>query len=180
MPDTPKTLISLAELCRATAELLRDAVCNECRTCATQISDLNRKMLSELADLERHTAPDRNRPQIIRRAHALGECVNRAFSAALLLPQALPYLPALAEEVTCNAQLALFPEQLLTTLSDFDRFPFYSLHLCANKGRGAHALMINNYISTDSGKWLLPLAAALEDHRNTLEHACGVLMERDG
>ena len=178
MTDTQSHLLSLAELCRLTAAHLRDALCNECRTCAGDISDLNRSMLSELADLERHTAEGIIKPQTLHAAHALGECVSRAFSAALLLPSNIPHLPPLVEEATCNAQLASFPEQLLTTLSALDRFPFYSLHLCANKARGAHAMLLNHYVSSDGGRWLLPLSHALEAHRNVLERTCGLLMER--
>ncbi|MBQ8214035.1 MAG: hypothetical protein IJZ80_08500 [Clostridia bacterium] len=178
MPDTKNPLLSLSELCRLTAVHLKDAICNECHTCAADISDLNRVMLSELADIERHTAEGICTPHTLHLAHALGECVSRAFSAALLLPSSIPPLPPLVEEATCNAQLAVFPEQLLTTLSELDRFPFYSLHLCANKARGAHAMLLNNYIATDGGKWLLPLSYALEAHRNVLERTCGLLMER--
>ncbi len=177
MPDTQKTLLSLASLCLSSAELLHDTVCNNCISCATQISDLNRNMLSELSDLERKCCELPSRTSTLRAAHALGECVTATFSAALLLPQTLPHIPPLEEEVTCIVQLAKFPEQLLTTLSGFDRFPFYSLHLCANKGRGAHALLLNNFIASDPTKALLPSAIALEALRNTLEHACGVLME---
>ncbi len=177
MPDTQKTLLSLASLCHESAALLRDTVCKHCVSCATQISDLNRKMLSELSDLERKCAELPSRTATLRIAHALGECVTASFSAALLLSPELPHIPPLEEEIVCIAQLARFPEQLLTTLSGFDRFPFYSLHLCANKGRGAHALLLNNFIASDPAKALLPAAIALEALRNTLEHACGVLME---
>lgn len=178
MTDTPNDLLSLTELCRLTASHLRDAICNECHTCASDISDLNRAMLSSLADIERQTAEGIFSSRDLHVAHALGECVSRAFSAALLLPTNIPHLPPLVEEATCNAQLASFPEKLLTTLSNLDRFPFYSLHLCANKARGAHAMLINNYVSFDSGRWLLPLSHALEAHRNVLERTCGLLMER--
>jgi hypothetical protein len=177
MTDTKNTLLSLAELCRLTASQLCDAICNECRTCASDISDLNRSMLSELADLERLSVLGECSPDTLHAAHALGECVSRAFSAALILPSEIPHLPPLAEEAACNAQLAAFPEQLLTTLSALDRFPFYSLHLCANKARGAHAMLLNNYITCDGGKRLLPLSHALEAHRNMLERTCGLLME---
>ncbi len=176
MPETKQSLLSLASLCKTTAALLRDAVCNKCRDCAAQISDLNRRTLSELADIERQYA-EGNSDFDLRLSHALGECVTRAFSAALLLPQDLPYLQPLTEETLCNAQLACFPEQLLTTLSSLDRFPFYSLHLCANKGRGAHALLLNNCILASGDGRLLPLAFALESHRNILERTCGLLME---
>ena len=178
MTDTPNTLLSLTELCRLTAVHLRDAICNECCTCASDVSDLNRAMLSELADIERQAAEGSVSKKDLHAAHALAECVNRAFSVALLLPPDIPHLPPLIEEAVCNAQLASFPEQLLTTLSKLDRFPFYSLHLCANKARGAHAMLINNYASLDSGRWLLPLSHAMEAHRNVLEHTCGLLMER--
>ena len=178
MSNTQTVLLSLAGLCRLTAAHLRDALCNECHTCAGDISDLNRAMLSELAEAERQTAEGVLSASCLHTAHALGECVSRAFSAALLLPSSIPSLPPLVEEATCNAQLAVFPEQLLTTLSELDRFPFYSLHLCANKARGAHAMLLNNYVCNEGGRWLLPLAHALEAHRNILERACGLLMER--
>lgn len=177
MLDIQTILLPSAELCRRTAEHLRDALCNECFSCASDISDLNRSMLSMLADLEKQTAEGRVSSHQLHAAHALSECVSRAFSAALLLPQQIPPLPPLAEEAVCNAQLAAFPEQLLTTLAHLDRFPFYSLHLCANKARGAHAMLVNNYVCKDGGRWLLPLAHALEAHRNVLERTCGLLME---
>lgn len=177
MSDTQTIQLSFAKLCRHSAELLRDAICNKCHTCIGEISDLNRAMLSELAEAERQAAEGKLSPAELHMAHAMGECVSRAFSAALLLPKSLPFLPPLAEEAACNAQLAAFPHQLLTTLSALDRFPFYSLHLCANKARGAHAMLINNYIISEHGMWLLPLSHALEAHRNVLERTCGLLSE---
>ncbi len=178
MPETKTVLLPMAQLCRRTAELLQESVENNCKSCPSHISELNRDMLSELAELERKLAQGSISGAVLRVAHALGECVTRAFCVALLLPTQLPYLPLLTEELACNAALSCFPEQLLTTLSGLDRFPFYSLHLCANKGRGVHALLINNYI-VGEGKHLLPLAEALEAHRNVLERACGILIEEN-
>ena len=44
-------------------------------------------------------------------------------------------------------------------------------------GAGDAMKCINNYVSCNGGKRLLPLSHALEAHRNILERTCGLLME---
>ena len=163
-----------------TAELFRRAVCEDCRTCAAQISDLNRQTLSELAEGERafRVGSTQMSASRLRIAYAIGHTVSKGFAAALLLPGQLPILPALEQEVKGIAELAAYLERL-SLPSERDSFPYYSMHLCANRCRGAHALLLTNYCASDSGKWLLPLAAALEAWRGSLELAC-VSLASDG
>ena len=174
MTELQKDALELARATLAAATLLYDAVCRDCRTCAAQISDLNRQASLDLSDAERRCLSD---PDLDRTSMAsiigLGECVSRAFSAALLLPESLSPLPPLCDVVACNLQLSKYPEQLLR--GDAMVSP-YSVHLAANKGRGAHALLLTNYCATKGGRYLLPLVLALEAHRNTLEHTCSLLM----
>lgn len=174
MPASLPICHQLAVSSRIAAEQLRDAVCGTCPTCASEISDINRTVMSELAEAEHRVLTAQTGTDGLSVAHALGETVSRAFCAAMLLPKGLAYLPPLAEEASCNAELALRMEELLTTEQP-SAFPFYSLHLCANKGRGAHALMLNNVCSHERGRHLLPLIFALEAHRNSLEYACCVI-----
>lgn len=172
--DFQKTLLSLAEYSENAAELLRAAVCENCRSCVSDISDLNRQTLLELSDAERAyaSAPADGDTAFLNAAQALTDCVTRAFSAAMLLPDELPILPPLFEIATANAHLAAYPEQIIT---HDKKLSFYSLHLAANKGRGAHALLITNYLAFGGDRRLFPLALALEAHRNALEHACECL-----
>lgn len=165
---------SLAAYSRTAAEHLRDAVCGSCLSCASDISDINRVVMSELAEAERKALMEKMGAEGLSIAHAVGETVSRVFCAAMLLPKSLAYLPPLADEASCNAELALRMEELLRTEKP-SSFPFYSLHLCANKGRGAHALMLNNVCNHESSRHLLPFIFALEAHRNSLEYACSVI-----
>lgn len=174
MPASLPICHQLAIHSRMAAEHLRDAVCGSCPTCASEISELNRTVMSELAEAEHRVLTARAGTAELSVAHAVGETVSRAFCAAMLLPKALAYLSPLAEEAACNAELALRMEELLTSEQP-SAFPFYSLHLCANKGRGAHALMLNNVCSHERGRHLLPFIFALEAHRNSLEYACCVI-----
>lgn len=173
MPELQKDAIELARASQAAATLLYDAVCNGCRSCASQISDLNRQASLDLSDAERRclTNPE-IAPSRMAAIIGLGECVSRAFSAALLLSEPPAPLPPLCDVVTCNLRLSEYPEQLL--LGDTSVSP-YSFHLAANKGRGAHALLLTNYCANDGGRYLLPLVLSLEAHRNTLEHTCSLL-----
>ncbi len=174
MPSSLPIYHNLAIHSRTAAEYLRDAVYGSCVTCASDISDINRVVMSELAEAERQALMERTGAEGLSIAHAVGETVSRVFCAAMLLPKSLAYIPPLADEAACNAELALRMEELLTTEKP-SAFPFYSLHLCANKGRGAHALMLNNVCSHENGRHLLPFIFALEAHRNSLEYACGVI-----
>ena len=80
MSDLDTIALNLARASHAAATLLYDAICNGCRTCAAQISDLNRQAALDLSDAERRclATPEES-------AHAmpaligLGECVARAF-----------------------------------------------------------------------------------------------------
>ncbi len=174
MPASLSVCHQLAIHSRIAAEHLRDAVCGSCPSCASEISDINRTVMSELAEAEHQTLTAQQGTDVLSVAHAVGETVSRAFCAAMLLPKGLAYLPPLAEEASCNAELALRMEELLTAEKP-SAFPFYSLHLCANKGRGAHALTLNNICSHERGRHLLPFIFALEAHRNSLEYACCVI-----
>ena len=173
MSDLDTIALNLARTSQAAASLLFDAICNGCRTCAAQISDLNRQAALDLSDAERRClsasgTPSPTMPALI----GLGACVSRAFSAALLLHELPDPLPPLCDIVACNLQLAEYPEQLLTHAEAVSP---YSIHLAANKGRGAHALLLTNYCNTESSRRWIPLFLALESHRNTLEHTCSLL-----
>ena len=98
-----------------------------------------------------------------------------AFEAAMLLPspEELPHLPPLADIVTANRSLAAFAEAWGTSPKTP---PPYQRHLHANQSRGAYALLITNYCSTDRGARLFPLAQALANHRYTLEESCNLLI----
>ena len=173
MHDIHTTQSALAQHALTAASLLSRATESGCRACVAEISDLNRQVLSELADAERRTYRD---PALSRAelaiAHRLANCIHRAFSAAMLLPEGLPHLPPLCEITACNLSLA----QYLPRLLQHAHVDFFSLHLAANKGRGAHALLLMNYCSTPGGNHLIPLALALEAHRNALELACEHLL----
>ena len=173
MPEFQNIALNLARTSQAAAALLYDAICNGCRTCAAQISDLNRQASLDLSDAERcaPSIPEES-SRLLMGVIGLGECVTRAFSAALLLSDRPDPLPPLCDIVACNLQLAEYPERLLSQGTGISP---YSLHLAANKGRGAHALLLTNYCHTDGGRRLLPLVLALEAHRNTLEHTCSIL-----
>lgn len=176
MTESQALLLTLAEDVQHAADLLFDAVCRGCRSCISEISDINRHTLSELSEGERRAMKHRTSPDPLRAAHALSRCVTQAFSAAVLLPQSQITLQPLCEIVASSAQLAAYPHRLLTAPRE-SLPPTYPMHLAANKGRGAHALLITNVCSTDVGRSLLPLALALEEHRNMLEHACEILVE---
>ncbi|MBR3895351.1 MAG: hypothetical protein IKJ35_09455 [Clostridia bacterium] len=171
--DLQKQLLSLAAQSQKAAVLLRAAVCEDCHSCIPQISDLNRQALSDLAEAERALISESNQSSALAAVQSLAACISHAFSAALLVPQALPVLPPLAEIVSANELLATYLKQILECR---DSSGFYPLHLCANKGRGAHAILITHYCAARNDFSLLPLALALENHRNALENACGRLM----
>lgn len=176
MTEIQAQLFNMAQHSATAAELLQDAVCDGCRTCVAQISDLNRQAISDLSELERRhfTARDLS-PTYLNAAQTLAACVSQAFSAAMILPDDLPTLPPLADIADCNAQLAAHLGKIISR--DDTAVPFYSLHLIANKGRGAHALLLTNYCLSAVGSRLLPLVYALEAHRNYLERACGQLLQ---
>ena len=173
MFDLDTIALNLARASQDAASLLYDAICNGCRTCAAQISDLNRQAALDLSDAERHRLSSHDVPPAILPALiGLCECVSRAFSAALLLHELPTPLPPLCDVVACNLQLADYAEQLLTAP---DEVSPYAFHLAANKGRGAHALLLTNYCNTERSRRWIPLFFALETHRNTLEHTCSLL-----
>lgn len=173
MSDLNTIALNLARASQAAASLLYDAICNGCRTCAAQISDLNRQAALDLSDAERRFLSASETPSPLMHALiGLGECVSRAFSAALLLHELPEPLPPLRDIVACNLQLAEYHELLLTHAEAVSP---YSFHLAANKGRGAHALLLTNYCNTEASRRWIPLFFALETHRNTLEHTCSLL-----
>ena len=163
-------LTQLANHSRDAASVLHDAVKKGCRACISEISDLNRQALYDLADAERRLCAHTSAP--LSSAYRLTNCVHGAFSAAMLLPEDLPYLPPLCEIAACNEQLSEYPLLILKER----KIDFYSLHLAANKGRGAQAILLSNYCATEGGRRLLPLALAMEAHRNALERACEQLL----
>ena len=169
MNHSTKTLSLLAKHSHTSALALQEAVEHPCRLCVSQISEWNRQTLSELSDAERlySSLPPTERP-LLAIAYRLADCVHRAFFAAMLLPEELPRLPPLLEVAACNSLLA---QHALTQLQSRTADCF-SMHLCANKGRGAHAVLLASYCTTEGGRALLPLALALEAHRNALERAC--------
>lgn len=176
MTESQALLLTLAKDVQRAAELLFDAVCNRHEGCISALSDLNRHTLFELSEGERRALKHQLPPETIRLAHALSRCVTRAFAAAALLPQTRLQLQPICEIVSSSAQLASYPYLVLTTSKDTSK-ESYSMHLAANKGRGAQALLITNVCSTETGRHLLPLALALEAHVNALEQACEQLIE---
>jgi len=176
MQNTSSSLLSLSMLSNTAAALLRDAVCDDCSSCVSEISDLNRQMLSELTDLEQSLlgAPNANSAALFA-AHAIGSCIGTAFSASLLLSaqSGMPRLSPLCEIVCANAQLA----ECLTQLASKDTvFKLYERHLYANKSLGAQALLLSHFCNTERGSLLLPLSLALEQHRRALGEACNALI----
>ena len=166
-------LAALAEHTQNAAAHLAKATEERSRALVAEISDINRQVLSDLADAERHAYRNRGTPPIgMASAYRLANCVHRAFSAAMLLPEDLPFLPPLCEITACHLALAEYPARLLRGA----HVDFFSMHLAANKGRGAHAVLLMNYCSTPGGGRLIPLALALEAHRNVLELACEQLL----
>ena len=173
MTEPKMILKTLARDGRACAELLRDAVCDGCRTCVSEISDINRRALLELSEYERLVLMKKEPSVALGGVQALCECISLAFSAAMLIGEGLPYLPPLASAVTTNASLAAYPEQIL---EDPRAVRPFSWHACANKGRGEQALLLTNFCSAETGARLYPLVFSLETHRNALERTCGVLV----
>lgn len=175
MNKSHNELLLLAKHNTDAASYLRDAICSDCRRCAALISDVNRQAISDLTDAERNfLSGDRRDPSQLHILHLFVDSVSKAFSAAMLLPSyPLPHLPPLAEAAEAALDLAEFAERLLTVP---DRCDIYSRHLFANKGRGAHALLITHYCATDAGLHTLPLALALEAHRHSLERLCDALL----
>ena len=171
MRTATQSLTLLAEHARSASALLHDAVKECCRSCISQISDLNRQALSDLADAERQFSQSGNFAPISS-AFRLTDCVHTAFSASMLLPDDLPYLPPLCEIAACNEQLSKYPLLILNR----QKIDYFALHLTANKGRGAQAILLSNYCATEGGRRLLPLALAMEAHRNALENACEQLL----
>ena len=170
-------LFTLLRYSTAAATLLCDAVCHDCSSCISEISDLNRQALSDLTDAERSQAMNcfDGSAVDLQLLQAVTACVSRAFEAAMLLPspEELPHLPPLADIVTANRSLAAFAEAWGTSPKTP---PPYQRHLHANQSRGAYALLITNYCSTDRGARLFPLAQALANHRYTLEESCNLLV----
>ncbi len=174
MTEPNLILSSLAHASALAAELLSDAICNSCTSCVSEISDLNRRATSELAEAEHAMIEERECARLFLAATALAGSVTKVFSASMLLPKHLPTLLALQEEAEGNAVLA--QELLHLCQAGFDKnFSFYSFHLCANKARGAHALLLTNYCRAESGYPLFPLALAMEAHRDSLENAAVAL-----
>ena len=174
MSELQKLLLALSLGAQSASSLLSDAVCQACCGCVGEISDLNRQALLDLADAERILASDPQHSLRLSLAiHAAADCVARAFSASMLLPTSLPSLPPLCEAVICNAQLSVYPPRLLTAPATVRP---YDLHLCANKGRGALAILLTNVCNSDSGRHLLPLVLSLDAHRNALEQLSGLLI----
>ena len=178
MNESHPLLLTLAEDVQHAAELLFEAVCNDCQSCISELSDVNRHALFELSEGERRAIKHPSSAGALPLAHALRRCVSLAFSAAVLLPQSHLHLQPLCEIVSSSAQLAAYPLRFLTASKDASPLQPYQLHLAANKGRGAHALLLTNVCSTETGRHLLPLALALEAHRNALEAACERFMEQ--
>lgn len=178
MKEYQNLLVTLARDSHHAATLLRDATAAGCRTCIADISDINRHALFELVELERRYLTTKEPTTIVplKTAHALRKCITQAFSAAMLIYDDIPFLPPLIESVTANAQLAAYPVQLLEKGATAF-LQTTSPHLCANKGRGAHALLLTNVCCNEASGKLLPLALSLEAHRNALENACEVLIE---
>ena len=172
MSDMHTLIAVLAGISCETAELFRRAAWEDCHACVAQISDLNRRALSELAEGERsilyHGDPADKAG--LATAYTVASTVTKGFSASLLLPPSLPNLPPLQQEVQGIAELASYLARFSS--AGGGKLPFYSMHLCANKGRGAHALLLTNYCTGESGRWLIPLAFTLEAWRDCLELAC--------
>lgn len=174
MTDSTAILSSLIALSKEAAQLLSDAICDGCTLCVSQISDLNRQALSELSEGERLILKHGEDPALLLGASAVAKTVTAVFSAAMLLPDRIPRLLPLEEMVQSNAELARRLSALCPP-ADVRAFPFYSFHLCANKGRGAQGLLLKNCCMKEAGKWIFPLAYALQSHRLSLEDACTAL-----
>ena len=170
-------LLNLADDSQRAADLLCDAICNGCQSCISEISDINRHAIFELSEGERRAMKEKTGTYFLRAAHALSRCVAHAFSAAVLLPPSIPSLQPLCEIASASSQLASYPRRFLSVSKEAPPLQTYSLHLAANKGRGAHALLLTNVCSTETGRYLLPLALALETHRNSLESACNLFAQ---
>lgn len=173
MTDIHTLIAVLAGLSCETADLFYRAAWEDCHACVAEISDLNRRALSELAEGER-TLLHRGAPADkagLPVAYAVASTVTKGFSASLLLPASLPHLPPLQQEAQGIAELASCLVRFSSSSGE-GKLPFYSMHLCANKGRGAHALLLTNYCTGDGGRWLIPLALALEAWRDSLERVC--------
>ena len=174
MSELQKLLLALSLGAQNAAALLSDAVCQTCHDCVGEISDLNRQALLDLVDAERILGADPQPSLHLSLAiHSAADCVCRAFSASMLLPVSLPSLPPLCDTVICNAQLSAYPPRLLTAPAAVRP---YDIHLCANKGRGALAILLTNVCCNDSGRNLLPLILSLDAHRNALEQLSGLLI----
>ena len=174
MTEQNDFLFSLIRTSSRAAELLSDAALDGCRACVSQISDLNRSAFSELAEGERLLFRKGNSPFLMQSGYAVARAVAATFDAAMLLPERIPRLLPLEQVTESNAELA---KRLLVYCQPTppENFHFYSFHLCANKGRGAEALLLKNYCATDAGRYLLPMALALGRHRLALEDACSLL-----
>lgn len=176
MQNTSTSLLSLSKLSNMAADRLRDAVCDHCPSCVSEISDLNRQMLSELTDLEQSLLGTVNiNSSALFAAHAIGNSIGTAFSASLLLSvqNGMPNLHPLCEIVCANAQLA---ECVVQLASKNAVFKLYERHLYANKSLGAQALLLSHFCNTERGSLLLPLSLALEQHRRALNEACNALI----
>ena len=174
MNETNPFLFSLADHTQHAAASLCNAVESCRRFCVTEISDLHRQSISELSELERqfYRQDQKTSSRELSVAHQLTTCIHHAFSAAMLLPDDLPFLPPLCDVANCNKALSQYPRMLL----EHSPIDFFSMHAVANKGRGAHALLVLHYCTLEGGKQLLPLAYAMDAFRSTLEDTCARLL----
>ena len=172
MKEYYRSLLTLATYAEHSSNLLCEAITGNCHTCVAEISDLNRQAIAELAEIERRlrTTATCIGARILFSAYALADCTHRAFDAALLLTGEMSQRTRLEEIALCNCTLAEYPRRLL----EGESVDFFALHLCANKARGAHALLLSGGFSAGS-RTLLPLLLALQAHRDQLENACGTI-----
>lgn len=172
MKESYRSLLTLATYAEHASTLLCDAITGNCHTCVAEISDLNRQAIAELAETERRLRSTATciGARVLLSAYALADCTHRAFDAALLLNREVPQRTRLEEIALCNRTLAEYPRRLL----EGESVDFFALHLCANKARGAHALLLSGGFATGS-RTLLPLLLALQAHRDQLEGACGTI-----
>ena len=171
MKEYYRSLLTLATYAEHSAHLLCEAITGNCHTCIAEVSDLNRQAIAELAETERRLRSTATciGARILRSAYALADCTHRAFDAALLLTGEHPQRARLEEIALCNRALAEYPRRLL----EGENVDFFALHLCANKARGAHALLLSGGFA--SSHTLLPLLLALQAHRDQLENAFGTI-----
>ncbi len=173
MTENKTPLSLLAKDSRRAAELLQAAICRDCKSCVSELSDLVRHTLFELSEEERFGMENRKTAHFSA-LHALSGAVTRAFSAAVLIPEELAASAPLCEIASAHVELAEYAEALLSGAPP--RLP-HTLHRAANRARGAHALLLTNCTALSHTPSLLALALALEAHRAALEEAAFALME---